>query len=114
MKIKGLFGIDGVELGIHVLVTAVLMSFIFSFNRDNEALAFGVVTLVGSLLLLSFRRSRALRRREPEGLTTGDMAAERLVELEDRVAELEERLDFAERLIARQSENQLLPPGNLR
>jgi hypothetical protein len=95
-------------------VTAVLMSFIFSFNRDNEALAFGVVTLVGSLLLLSFRRSRALRRGDPKGITTGEMAAERVAELEDRVAELEERLDFAERLIAQQSERQLLPREDLR
>jgi hypothetical protein len=35
------------------------------------------------------------------GLTTGEMAAERIAQLEERVMELEERLDFAERLLAK-------------
>jgi hypothetical protein len=63
-----------------------------------------------SLLVLAVRRSIALGSKERRGLTTGEMAAERIAELEQRleelesaqarVAELEERLDFAERLLA--------------
>ena len=47
-------------------------------------------------------------RESPGGLTTGEMTAERMAALEDRIAELEtergqleERLDFAERMLAR-------------
>lgn len=47
-------------------------------------------------------------RRPGAGLTTGEMAAERLSALEDRITELEsergqleERLEFAERLLSR-------------
>ena len=46
------------------------------------------------------------------GLTTGEMTAERMAALEDRIAELEaergqleERLDFAERMLARGAED---------
>jgi hypothetical protein len=68
------------------------------------------VIVGASLVVLSVRRSIALRRFGQTGLTTGEMAAERIAELEQRVAELEaaqaqvaelnERLDFAERLLA--------------
>lgn len=114
MSIKSTFGLDGFELGIHVLVTAIVLGFAATFNRPDEARAFAAVTLVTSLVLLSIRRGLALRRTETRGLTAGEMAAERLAELEERVAEveagqariaeLEERLDFAERLLARPPE----------
>jgi len=63
-----------------------------------------------SLIVLGVRRAIALRKAGHPGLTTGEMEAERIAELEQRVAELEatqaqvadlaERLDFAERLLA--------------
>ena len=120
MSIKSVFGLDGVELGIHVLVTAIVLGFTATFNRPDEARSFAALTLVGSLVLLSIRRSLALRRVETKGLTTGEMAAERLAEMEERIAELEagqarmaeleERLDFAERLLARPPEQRTLQP----
>ena len=110
MSIKSIFGLDGVELGIHVLVTAIVLGFTATFNRPDEALFFFSGTAVSSLVLLSIRRRLALRKGETRGLTTGEMAAERLAEMEERIAELEagqarmaeleERLDFAERLLA--------------
>ena len=110
MSIKSIFGLDGFELGIHVLVTAIVLGFSATFNRPNEGLFFFSATLVSSLVLLSIRRRLALRTGETKGLTTGEMAAERLAEMEERIAELEagqarmaeleERLDFAERLLA--------------
>lgn len=36
----------------------------------------------------------------PDGLTTGEMTAQRLAEMEARIYELEERLDLTERLLA--------------
>ena len=57
---------------------------------------------------LGARISGGKARRPGDGLTTGEMAAERLSALEDRIAELEsergqleERLEFAERLLSR-------------
>ena len=122
MSIKSVFGLDGFELGIHVLVTAIVLGFTATFNRPDEALFFFSATAVSSLVLLSIRRRLALRKPESKGLTTGEMAAERLAEMEERIAELEagqarmgeleERLDFAERLLAKPpAERRVLAPG---
>jgi hypothetical protein len=120
VSIRSTFGLDGFELGIHVLVTAIVLGFTATFNRPGEALFFFSATMVSSLVLLSIRRRLALRSAESKGLTTGEMAAERLAELEERIAEveagqarmaeLEERLDFAERLLARPPEQRMLQP----
>ena len=120
MSIKSTFGLDGIELGIHVVVTAIVLGFTATFNLPDEARSFAAVTLVASLVLLSIRRRLALRNVEPKGLTTGEMAAERLAELEERLlelevgqarmAELEERLDFAERLLAKAPDMRSLQP----
>lgn len=52
------------------------------------------------------------------GLTTGEMTAERVAALEDRIAELEsergqleERLDFAERMLTQGKDARALEPG---
>jgi hypothetical protein len=72
-----------------------------------------------SFVVLAVRRARALRRRTE--LDTESAPARQIAELEDRVAELEavqgrmleleERLDFAERMLARESERLRLPQG---
>jgi hypothetical protein len=122
MSIKSIFGLDGVELGIHALVTAIVLAFTATFNRPDEAMFFFATTAVSSLVLLSIRRRLALRKAETKGLTTGEMAAERIAELEDRlaeleagqsrIAELEERLDFAERLLSQRREPEQVGPGD--
>ena len=52
------------------------------------------------------------------GLSTGEMTAERVAALEDRIAELEsergmleERLDFAERMLSQAGESRAIEPG---
>jgi hypothetical protein len=63
------------------------------------------------------RRIAGPRKSEqPQGLTTGEMTAERVAALEDRILELEgervqleERLDFAERMLTQGKANP--PPG---
>lgn len=85
----------------------------------GEAGAFGLFLAVGATLvsLLLGPVGQAMARRiggrvpGEGGMTTGEMSAERVAELEARVAELEaaqarlveleDRIDFAERLLAR-------------
>lgn len=101
-------GLDAFDLLVHVGVTIMVLFFIAMSNGPEEM--FPVITGV-SLLVLAVRRRIALKPGgAAAGLTSGEMAAERIAELEDRVAELEaaqqevaelaERLDFAERLLA--------------
>ena len=73
------------------------------------AIGGGLVTLLLGPIgqALGRRLSRGKHADPATGLTTGEMTAERVAALEERVAELvaergqlEERLDFAERLLA--------------
>ena len=124
MSIKSTLGLDGFDLAIHGTVTGILLFWIAATNRMEDAIIGCSMASTASLVLLAIRRRFALRRIERRGLTTGEMSAERLAELEQRVAdleavhgrvaELEERLDFAERMLAQSSaERQALPPGGL-
>ncbi|HEU5218158.1 MAG TPA: hypothetical protein VFU23_05830 [Gemmatimonadales bacterium] len=100
-------GLDWFDLLVHVGVTCMLMAWVGMSHGPDEL--FPVIT-GASLIVLAVRRSIALRSAARTGLTTGEMEAERIGELEQRVAELEasqahvadlaERLDFAERLLA--------------
>lgn len=115
---KRTLGIDGFDLTIHVAVTCMLLAFIGMSNGPEELMP---VVTAGSLLVLAVRRKIALKSGGTIGLTTGEMAAERIEELEQRVAELEaaqgevqelaERLDFAERLLAQKREPEKIGPG---
>lgn len=111
------FGIDGVDLLIQAVLTGMLMAAVGKSGGPPE-----VQPMIGatSLLVLGVRRHFALRAGGPRGLTTGEVAAERIAELEQRmadleaaqarVAELEERVDFAERMLAQTSaERQAIP-----
>jgi hypothetical protein len=111
-------GIDFVDFLIHAGVTIAFMAFV-EMTNGPEAM---YPTAVGvSFIVLGVRRHFALKRHQRPGLTTGEMHAERIAELEQRVAELEsvqarvyeleERLDFTERLLARErSPGALAPP----
>ena len=103
-------GLDGFDLVVHVGVTCMLMVWV-AMSRGPEEM-FPVIT-GASLVVLAIRRAIALRGSGRTGLTTGEMEAERIAELEQRVADLEsaqghvadlaERLDFAERLLSQQA-----------
>src|SRR5687767_15260425 len=101
-------GLDWFDLLIHVGVTFMVIFFVAMSNGPEEMLP--VITGV-SLLVLAVRRRIALKSGgATAGLTTGEMAAERIAELEERVAELEaaqqgvaevaERLDVAGGVLA--------------
>lgn len=115
-------GLDAFDLLVHVSLTIMVLFFVAMSGGPEEM--FPVITGV-SLLVLAVRRRIALKAGGTSaGLTTGEMAAERIAELEDRVAELEaaqqdvaelaERLDFAERLLAQKGRDaaQIGPGGS--
>ncbi len=112
-------GLDLVDTLIHVGVTMMAMVIAASATKSEEEVGLSLVVAV-SLLVFAWRRRTALRNQPVE--TTGERSAFRLEELEARmselenanlrVAELEERLDFAERLLAQRSEPARLTQGD--
>ena len=114
-------GLDAFDLLVHVSLTIMVLFFVAMSGGPEEL--FPVITGV-SVLVLAVRRRIALKSGgAAAGLSTGEMAAERIAELEERVAELEsaqmevaelaERLDFAERLLAQKGRDvaQIGPGG---
>ena len=106
--VKKITGLAGFDIFIQAAVTVAIMAF-FGIEGEEAAIPWVVAS---SFAILGVRRHFALRKaaNEPEGLTTGQMAAYRFEELEQRMAELEmaqgriveleERLDFTERMLA--------------
>ncbi len=107
-------GMDWFEVAVHVGVTflACVAADSLLGGLDGEV---GISLIAGSsLILLAIRRRKALAELpdSPASRARLEELEERLVELDqvhDRVAELEERLDFAERLLGQQREQERLP-----
>ena len=110
MSMRHWLGIDGIDVVIQVALTFCVAGFLIGVSStvDEDQIIFGVTGI--SFAVLAWRRTRALRRPDmPE--STAEAAIARLEDLEQRlgdlesretrVAELEERLEFAERLLAR-------------
>ncbi len=77
------------------------------------------MTLIGSGVALVFyfampARKAMLRKIEGPAQGADPHLLEEVDQLRDRVGELEERLDFAERLLAQQRDAAELPPGGAR
>jgi hypothetical protein len=116
--IKRYVGLDLLDLAIHAGVTIALAVAVAEMWSPSEEIGVGFV-FAASFVALAWRRTRALRQRTD--LDGEGMAARQIAELEDRVAELEagqvrvleleERLDFTERMLARESERVRLPQG---
>jgi hypothetical protein len=105
--IKRWLGIDGFDLMIQVGITGMIMIIVDSASNGPGSDGAIAAVVAVSLGVLAWRRSRALKRMPAE--STGEYQAERVAVLEDRVAELEqgqsrvleleERLEFTERLL---------------
>ncbi|MDH4131399.1 MAG: hypothetical protein OEV95_06295, partial [Gemmatimonadota bacterium] len=116
--IKRYVGLDLLDLVIHAGVTIALAVAFAEWTVPQEEVGVGLVFAV-SFVVLALRRARALRHQaeggeEPEASRRIEELEDRLAELEagqGRVLELEERLDFAERMLARESERARLPQG---
>ena len=112
--LRQVLGLDWFDLLVHVGVTASFWFFLAATEGPFELVP---VSGAISLVVLGIRRSLALRKADRLGLSSEEMTAVRLAELEQRmeelelaqsrVAELEERLDFAERMLARSSQEHL-------
>ncbi|HEU4827662.1 MAG TPA: hypothetical protein VFT04_00570 [Gemmatimonadales bacterium] len=114
MSVKSRIGLDGFDLFIHLAITACIFATMAITGAEEELF----LLLAASLAVLTVRRRLALRR-APAEQAEGDSRVE---ELEHRVAELEagqyrmmeieERLDFAERLLTRDAEARKLGQGS--
>lgn len=117
-------GVDWIAIGIHGFITICVAAALgeASGNADDVLipLVFGV-----SALVFEVRRRRAHFHAVPSGLTTGEVeAAGRVEEIEQRVADLEmiahrvadleERVDFSERLLTQQRDRLLEKGGAAR
>ncbi|MBL8989705.1 MAG: hypothetical protein JNJ80_25775 [Gemmatimonadetes bacterium] len=112
------WGIDGFDVVLHVVITAMVMVGVEELTNED-----GLMFLAGaaSMVLLGVRRKLALRSAPRTGLSTGEVAALRLEDVEQRlndleaaqarVLELEERLDFTERMLARSTGERALVDG---
>lgn len=114
MNVRKWLGMDVMDLLIQVGVTLSLMTWVGVADGPEELFAM----IVGaSFVVWGVRRHFTLKRMAREDVLEG--SAERVADLEDRVRdletlqdrvmELEERLDFTERLLARQHEPGQLP-----
>jgi len=111
------FGIGGIDVAIQAGITLAVLAFGSSFLSHGaaEAMIAGVCGV--SLLVLGVRRHAALKRGRQDEAVAG-VVGERMAELEVRMAEmeqaqyrlheLEERLDFTERLLAQSREPERL------
>ena len=80
MSVKSVFGLDGFDLSVHVAVTGILLFWVIVTNNRMDAMIGSSMVGTGSLVLLA-----------------------EMDELRNRVQELEERVDFSERLLASQA-----------
>lgn len=112
-------GVDAVDVVIHLGVTGFLMvvaGVLSVTTPEANVAAVGAL----SLMVLGVRRHLALKRGPQGGLgeITGEVITDRLADLDTRLSEmdalnyrvheLEERLDFAERLLAQAREPERL------
>jgi hypothetical protein len=117
--VRKMVGLDGVDIVIQAGVTMFVMIMAGSSAGGNEEALIGGVGAV-SLVILGVRRHFALKRgaRGAIGEITGEVIADRMADLDARlheidamnyrVQELEERLDFTERLLAQAREPERL------
>ena len=116
---KRTMGLDFVDVAIHVIVTGFLAGMAdVASSTDGEGLV--MLVLAVSTVVFGIRRHQALRQARQFPETTGEVAALRVEELEMRMAELEQgqlrvqeledRLDFAERMLMQQREARQLSP----
>lgn len=116
--IKRYFGIDFIDLLIQFGITVALGVMAASVMTPHEEVGVGFV-VASSFAVLAWRRTRALKHLPEAGRSERNQ--DRIAELEQRVAELEygqgrlveleERVDFQERLMVRQRDELRLAPG---
>ncbi|MEO8201187.1 MAG: hypothetical protein ABI679_11745 [Gemmatimonadota bacterium] len=115
VPVKRWLGIDGVDLAIQAGVTVCVATLLTMAGNEHTGIPFLSITGL-SLGILAIRRALARRRGD---LDSPEVSGSYVLDLEHRVAELEsnqqrmfemeERIDFAERLLAQQRQPEQLP-----
>ncbi len=115
---KRFLGIDFVDLLIQIGITIPVCVLAASMTQPEEEAGVAIV-IAASFGVLAWRRARAMKNLAQSSSSSADL--DRIAELEQRVAELEygqsrmieleERVDFQERLLVRQREELRLAPG---
>lgn len=112
-RIRELLGIDGKDLTIHVGASVVVAVIVGGaggeFNYDGEAVATLFLAASAALLAVRIFIGRSKSRSLPAAAAPAEMQEldDRLYELEQeraRLHELEERVDFAERMLVSERE----------
>jgi hypothetical protein len=114
MSLKARLGLDWFDMTVHVVITGLVLIVVESFSPPGRAEDVVMsATLAASVLLLAWRRARGVARQSHAAEVDEDRIAqleERMLDLEatqQRVMELEERVDFTERLLARERDLKL-------
>ena len=109
------FGLDPVDFIVHFLAGGLVVGGLADASANDTVGMLGAAVL---FLSYAWRRQRALAALPAAGMTSGEVKlaeleaqAEELHELRGRMAELEERLDFTERLLARQADPERIGDG---
>lgn len=113
---KRTFGLDPIDFILHFLIGGLVVGGLADAARNDTV---GMVGSAALFALYAWRRQRALRALPATGYSSGevrlaelDAQAEELHELRGRFAELEERLDFTERMLAKSREPEQLGRGS--
>ena len=114
---KRAFGLDPIDFIVHFLAGGLIVGGIADAAQNDTVALLGTGAL---FLAYAWRRQRAIAALPAtSGMHSGevklaelDAQAEELHELRGRLAELEERLDFTERMLAKSREPEQLGRGN--
>ena len=109
---KRAFGLHPVEMLIHFVAGGFIVGALGEAS-GNDAIIF--LAMAGVLFTYAWRRQRAIAALPVTSMNSGevklaelDAQAEEIHELRGRLMELEERVDFSERLMAQQKEPERL------
>lgn len=104
------FGLHPVDMVVHFAVGGFLIG-VMANLPEPQADPLALLMAAGVLAAYAWRRQRAVATLPVAGVNSGevrladlDAQAEEIHDLRGRMAELEERLDFAERLLAKQAD----------
>lgn len=110
------FGLHPVDMFLHGMVG---LSIVIALGEASGNDAIALLGTAGVFLSYAWRRHRAIVAMPATGMSSGEVKlaeleaqAEELHEIRARMLELEERLDFTERLLAQQREPEQLPRGS--
>ena len=116
MSVKKWLGMDFMDLVIQVAVTGCLMGWVGVSSGPDELYP---MIAGASFLVWGIRRQVSLKRMARDEVSEG--SSERVADLEDRIRdldslqsrmmELEERVDFAERLLVRENQHPGIGPA---